>query len=155
MTYTYQTKVGGLLLFGITALFLLYTIPQINLLIAGIGLKMWVVYLLVYLLAAGLLISKSFLLRSIRIDEKGLTVERRGRHALHFPWATLTVSERLGERRAPAGLVLERDGEEEPTWLPLNGLGDEQADALKQELRTRLGARYIAEELKSRGAGSM
>jgi hypothetical protein len=153
MTYTYQTKVGGLLLFGITALFLIYTVPLFSLLIAGIGLNLWLVYLLVYLLAAGLLFGKYFSLRAVRTDEQGLTVVRRGRGAWHVPWALLTVSERRGERRAPAGLVLERAGEEEPFWLPLNGLGDERADALKQELRKRLSDRYIEEELKSHGAG--
>jgi hypothetical protein len=89
----------------------------------------------------------------VRLDEQGISVERRGHGAWQVPWELLSVSERRGARRAPAGLVLERTDEEEPFWLPLQGLGDEQAVALKQALRARLGERYSEEGNESHGAG--
>lgn len=151
MTYRYQQKNGVILLIFVTVLFLVYTVPQIPMLLGGLMLREWGLVLLVYLLLVALLWSKYYVLLAVRLDEHGVTVVRRGLRDVQFSWASLTVSERAGARRAAGGMVFERDGEEEPYFLPFNRLTEEDVEAMLQALQERLGPRYGKEEWDDRG----
>jgi hypothetical protein len=135
MNYRYRNKEAiGLMLIGL--IFLLTNLWQQR----GAGLD-WIALappVLIILLAG-----YNMRYKSVRTDEKGLTVQRRFGGGLFFPWDKLLVSNRKKERRKAAGLVLERTDSEEPYFLLLRGLeGEEQLTA---ELRQILGSRYTVE----------
>lgn len=152
MRYPYEQKKGWALLgFGTAtfALVFIWTGQEQFWGRGGTG-ELWLLPAL-YLLLAGLIWHKHLLLRAVRTDEEGMTVERRGLKDLHVRWRELTVSHRARQRRGAEGLFLEKGRsqasgqaeEPEPFFLPLEGLG-EPAELLR-EMERRLGTRFTAE----------
>ena len=141
MYYRYQQKMGFLFLGFLVVLLASVLWQQSG--ATGNGSYDWLLLVLLGILAFGMISWRYFVIRGVRTDEQGLTIVRRWLSDIHLPWQELTVSYRAKERRATAGLLLERAEEEEPYFLLLKDLQDEEQ--LREELRKRLGARYREE----------
>ena len=140
MFYQNQQKMGWLFLFFIFVL-LASVLWQRDTIASGT--YEWLLLVLLGVLAVLLIAWRHLVLVGVRTDEAGLTIVRRGFSDIRLPWEDLTVSYRTKERRAAAGLVLERGEEDEPYFLLLKDLEDEEK--LREELRARLGTRYQEE----------
>lgn len=141
MYYRYQQKMG-LLFFGFLIVLLAMVLWQQSS-TTGTGSYEWLLLVLLGILAFGMISWRYLVVLGVRTDERGLTIVRRWFSDIHLPWQELTVSYRAKERRAPAGLLLERAEGEEPYFLLLKDLPDEEQ--LREELHQRLGARYREE----------
>lgn len=141
MFYRYQQKIG-LLFLGFLVVLLASVLWQQSG-STGNGSHEWLLLVLLGVLAFGMIAWRYLIVRGVQTDEQGLTIVRRWFSDIHLPWQDLTVSYRPKERRAASGLLLERTEGEEPYFLLLRDLQDEEQ--LREELQKRLGARYRQE----------
>ena len=138
MLYRFTAAKTGLVLLLVTAPLFLFALWQ-QWPWTRSNLQDWLLPLGLYVLLLGFLHQRFFLLRAVRTDEHGLTVERRLAADLFFPWSTLQVTYQPRAKRAAGGLMLERSDEDEPYFLVLTWFDDEEQ--LRQEIATRLGGR--------------
>jgi hypothetical protein len=130
----YETKMGWLTLAGVLTLFAMALGPELGLL-WSVRRAEGLLFAGVLVLALGLIFARFFVLAGVRVEEQGLTIERRGLPEVFFPWDGLRVSERSGEKRGAGGWMLETEGKEEAFFLPEKGLVGKER--LQEEFRKR------------------
>jgi len=138
MWHPYDTKRGVAQLAIVALLFLSLLAVERPWLSAG---QTWLIWPALFVLLVGLVVAKFFVLRGVRLDETGLTVQKRLLPDVSWTWEELRVSHRRRKRRSPGGLVIESAREETAVaFLPLDGL--HEGEALLSALQQRLGTRY-------------